>query len=98
MLPHSVLLLLNYNSQQKSFPSICFSPTCLLKIQQGEKAARDRNDWLCDMEQNLRMRKTQPMQEMQLATEHLQTMGRNSLSSTTKGLHQDANSISVDYV
>ena len=50
------------------------------------------------MEQNLRMRKTQPMQEMQLATEHLQTMGRNSLSSTTKGLHQDANSISVDYV
>mmetsp|Transcript_4842 Transcript_4842/g.10672 ORF Transcript_4842/g.10672 Transcript_4842/m.10672 type:complete len:654 (-) Transcript_4842:111-2072(-) len=98
MLPPSVLSLLNYDSQQESLPSMCFSPTCLLKIQQGEKAARDGNDWLRGMEQNLRMRKTRSMQEMQLATEHLQTMGRNNnVSSTTKGLHQDANSLSVGY-
>mmetsp|Transcript_54534 Transcript_54534/g.115848 ORF Transcript_54534/g.115848 Transcript_54534/m.115848 type:complete len:656 (-) Transcript_54534:26-1993(-) len=94
MLPPSALSLLQ--SQQESLPSLCFSPSCLLKIQQGEKAARDGNDWLRGMEQNLRMRKSRTMQEMQLATDHLQTMARN-LPIIMKGARQDSNLLAIGY-
>ncbi|KAL7543458.1 hypothetical protein ACHAXR_012739 [Thalassiosira sp. AJA248-18] len=80
MLPPSVLSLLNIDTNE-SLPLSNMSPTCLLKIQNGEKAARDGLDWVRGMEQNLRMRKARSIQEMQLASNQLQT-GRNS--STTR--------------
>jgi len=73
MLPLSVLSLLNVDSQE-ALPSLCFSPTCLLKIQNGEKSARDTNEWLRGMEQ--RMHRTRSMQEVQLAFNHAQTYAR----------------------
>lgn len=87
MLPPGVLSLLD--GQQESLSSLCFSPACLLKIQQGEKAARDGNDWLRAKEENLRLRKSQSL-ESAAAAEHLQAMGRNS-SSRLKGAQVDAN-------
>jgi len=56
MLPQNVLALLNVESQEV-IPLLCMSPACLSKIHSGEKAARDGNDWLKGMEQNMRKRK-----------------------------------------
>ncbi|KAL7550327.1 hypothetical protein ACHAWF_013567 [Thalassiosira exigua] len=53
MLPPSAMTLLNSDSSES-----CFSPTCMQKILNGEKAARDGIDWLRGMEQNLRLHGT----------------------------------------
>eukprot|EP00986_Skeletonema_menzelii_P000422 scaffold124_cov153-Skeletonema_menzelii.AAC.11 len=56
MLPQSVLTLLNVESQEV-LPLLCMSPSCLSKIQNGEKAAKHSIDWLRGMEQNIRKRR-----------------------------------------
>lgn len=56
MLPQSVLALLNVESQEV-LPLLCMSPSCLTKIQNGEKAAKNSIDWLRGMEQNIRKRR-----------------------------------------
>ena len=67
MLPPSVVSLLNFDSQE-SLSLLCFSPTCLVKIQNGEKSARNSNDWLRNNE--LRMQRTTSMHEVQMAAEN----------------------------
>lgn len=89
MLPPSVQSLLSYDSQQESLASLCFSPACLHKIQQGEKLASSSNDWQKGVENNLKMRK-KSAQEMQVASDHL----RNSIMN--KDEHRDA-SFTVGY-
>jgi hypothetical protein len=64
MLPPNVLQLLNVESQD-TLPLLCMSPTCLNKIHSGEKAARDGNDWLRGMEQNMRKRKARSLTDEQ---------------------------------
>ena len=68
MLPPNVLPLLNFDSQE-TLPLICFSSACLMKIQNGEKAASGHNEWIRCMEQ--RMHRTRSMQEVQLAAENM---------------------------
>lgn len=85
MLPPSVLSLLNLDSQE-ALPLLCFSSTCLLKIQNGEKAALFSNDWLRGMEQ--RMHRTRSM-DVQYASDQS--------SIARKGLQQDAGPISFGY-
>lgn len=91
MLPPSVVPLLNFDSQE-ALPLLCFSPTCLLKIQNGEKAAKGSNDWLRNMEQ--RMHRTRSSQEVQLAAEHVQN---NMSRDVSQGLQQDAEGVSFGY-
>ena len=96
LLPPSSLSLLNYESQHEAISSLCFSPTCLHKIQQGEKAAECSNEWLRSMEQNLRLRKHHPMHDAPLASDHLQTMGRQP-AITRQEAQQDASSPTFDH-
>lgn len=77
LLPPNILSLLNVDATE-SLPLICFSPTCLQKIIYGEKAAREGNDWLRGVEQNLRMR-----------TQSLQDTQQSSDAISSKGLRQD---------
>ena len=88
MLPPSILPLLNFEGHE-SLPFPCYSPICLHKIQNGEKVARDGNDWLKGMEQ--RMHRHRSMQEAQL-----QSTERNSVM-LKKGLQQGGDAVSFGY-
>lgn len=75
MLPPNVSTLLNFDSNEP-LPMLCYSPKCLLAIQNGERAARDGNEWLRCMEN--RIHRTRSAQEPQLGPNHLQPMERDS--------------------
>ena len=76
MLPPSVLSLLNIDTNE-SLPLSNMSPTCLMKIQNGEKAAMSGLDYVRSMEQNLRMRKARTV-ELQPQSDQAQTMGQSA--------------------
>jgi hypothetical protein len=94
MLPPSILPLLNFDGHESGLPFPCYSPTCLHKIQNGEKAARDHNERLRNIEQRMHMHRS--MHEALLASGHVQSMERNS-STLKKGLQQGGDKISFGY-
>ena len=57
MLPQNVLALLNVESHEV-LPLLCMSPTCLNKIHNGEKAAKNSIDWQRSMEKNMKNMRT----------------------------------------
>jgi len=84
MLPQNVLALLNVESQEV-LPLLCMSPACLTKIHSGEKAARDGNDWLKGMEQNIRKRRARSAFDDQSQFHSSQQNGKQEAMSVEYG-------------
>jgi hypothetical protein len=90
MLPPSILPLLNFDGHE-SLPFPCYSPICLNKIQNGEKAAMDMNERIRGMEQRIHC----SMQDTQLASGRMKSIERKP-SMLKKG-QQGGDAISFGY-
>lgn len=97
MLPQNILGLLNVDSQE-ALPLLCMSQSCLNKIQTGEKAAKDGNDWLRGMEQNMRKRKARSAlyDQSQIIQPSSQPNGCTSVAGKQE-VHADTNHFVVGY-
>ena len=92
LLPPGAASLLHHEGHPEALSSLCFSPACLLKIQQGEKAAEGANEWLRGMEYTVRRRQHPALLEAPLASEQWQASGRPSSGARKEG-QQDVTSL-----
>ena len=85
LLPPNMLPLISFDGHE-SLP--CYSPTCLIKIQNGEKAALDGNDWLRSMEQQMHSHRSAIREQLPI---------EQNTAKPKKGSHQGESTVLFRY-